>query len=135
VAQQLGRPSPEDLARELRVVVKVGTRASRLVYRLDQIPELCRLTGHNAVTDKWDCAIAVCTIVQRALGELGNGPYGEAARILFGLHPGVLGLPLHRRREAAADLLDTSSSTFVRHREAEVVLDVACTTYLQCAER
>lgn len=121
----MGQATPEKLVRELRLVLKLGNRPPRLAYRLAELPLLCKRTGKATRGERWDIAVAVVRVITMAAESLGDGPYGQAAQALFGTSSDTRGLPGSRRRRVAADLLNITSATFVRHWEKVILLDMA----------
>ena len=123
------RPKPDQLAQELRLVLKFGTRPAKLVDRLDLLPGLIACSGEIAESTPWDQAIALCALVQRAIGTLGDGEYGESVAALFGTATQTRGLPLGRRRAVVAEVLDRQLGTVIRWWEPAAVLDIAVAIY------
>lgn len=70
-------------------------------------------------------AEVLLTALSSAAAALGDGAYGRAASSLFGLSSGERGLPLKRRRMAAAEALDVEVDTFRREKEGDLLLDLA----------
>jgi hypothetical protein len=74
-------------------------------------------------------ALVRATNLQRALKvaieHLGTGEWHDAAERLFGMSPGEHGLPLMRRRAAAADELGMKVGPFRRYKEKPLVREVA----------
>lgn len=124
------RATPEVLAGELRRVLRVGLRASRVVGVLDQLPALTRSCAPNIPADQpYDQAIAIAGVVAAVVLDLGNGPYGRSAQALFGVRESSRGLLLAARRREAANELDVEISYFVRHWQRLIVEDVAVGVY------
>ncbi len=123
---QLGRPTPEQVAQELKVVIKAGLRPVKLKSSLGRLPRLRALMVPQIPAElPWDQAAALSHSVEAAIATLGDGDYGRAVGVLFGSLPLTRGLPLGRRRIEAASVLDIQEATFVRHRERDILLDVA----------
>jgi cyclophilin family peptidyl-prolyl cis-trans isomerase len=64
-------------------------------------------------------------VIADALTRLGDGPAGQAARLLFGSVPDTAGQPLKVRRRLAGEVFGVQPDTFRKHREPDVVRDVA----------
>jgi hypothetical protein len=70
-----GRPQPDVLARELRLVLKVGTRPAKIAYMLPRLPALARTCGDDEdVPGQFDVAIA-------------NKPCGSGGNLVSGRRP------------------------------------------------
>ena len=130
---QLGRALPDQLANELKVVLKYGTRPASIVTRLDGLPGLSAACSPAPSISDWELAIAICQAVEKACQALGDGAYGHAARRLFGIDAATRGLVLGRRRLVAADDLQVDPATVARHWEARIRLDVAVQVFTQSA--
>jgi hypothetical protein len=76
-------------------------------------------------TERDSLVYALEAVLLDALHALGDGPYGRAARLLFGAVPDTRGRPLKDRRRLAAEQLDLLPSTFRHNYEAELLVDVA----------
>lgn len=127
-----GRILPEQLARELKPVLKVGVRPSKIVSLLEKLPGLISTCSPGiAIDDQWEQAFAICEAIEKAANSLGDGVYGRATRTLFGIESGTRGLLLGRRRLVAAGLLQVDEATLIRHWEAPIRLDLAAMLYRQ----
>jgi hypothetical protein len=71
-----------------------------------------------------DLAFAAEAAFREAIKRLGNGPYGQATRLLFGVDSESVGLPLKTRRRLAAEELDVYPSTFRRLYEDGILGDL-----------
>jgi hypothetical protein len=118
-----GFPQPDQLAQELRYVLKAGTRPAAVVLLLVKVPGLVQVSDLPA--GDWEQAIAICKAVENATQQLGSGDYGIAARTLFGVESSTRGLLLGRRRLEASRLLQVEPSTIARHWEPRIRKDVA----------
>ena len=131
----VSRVSPPLLAHELKVVVRAACRPARLITHLHQVRGLltaCDPAGSSG--DAWTQAIGVCRVTEEAGQRLGDGPYGEATRLLLGTHSKTRGLLLGRRRLAAADELQVEVTTFIRHWESAILLDLGVILYERLLE-
>jgi hypothetical protein len=132
VVTEGSRPQPEQLVRELKVVLKVGTRPARLVTRLNDLQGLVSLCAADLPADlRYDQAIRIATAVATAVDALGDGPYGGAVGALFGVRPSTRGLLLPQRRKEAARGLCVEPTTLVRHWEREILEDLAVSLYAE----
>jgi hypothetical protein len=117
--------SIEAIAQALRPALRYGASP----YGLRQCDELLALECvQQRARDNHDqdaVAYAAEAVLIDALEALGDGPYGRAARLLFGVTPDTRGQPLKDRRRLAAYELDLLPSTFRRRREAQVIYDIA----------
>jgi hypothetical protein len=126
--------SIDDLARHLRCVVSVGAHRAHQCDP-DALPPLLALgcvqrRAASAYPDSGDGrALALRDVIADALDALGDGPHGDAARLLFGTATGTRGRPLKDRRRLAADVLDLQPGTFRRNYEPGLVHDVATEIY------
>lgn len=80
-------------------------------------------TGDSADPDSLSYALEA--VLLDAIGALGDGPWGQAARLLFGTVPDTRGRPLKDRRRLAAAQLDLLPSTFRHNYENELLIDIA----------
>src|SRR5438874_2280932 len=106
----VGSLDPDTLARELAIVARVGAKPSLL--RNSSLPTLFSLSQPRAATATGkpvDAAFAVVDMLRSAIEELGDGPQGEAARVLFALAPDALDLRLQDRRDRAGLLLESQA--------------------------
>lgn len=126
---QPGRPQPEQLARELKRVLAHGVRPSKMAYRIDEVPVLRLTASSGRLGTNWDAAIAICDLIKQAIRNLGDGPYARAAAALLGTTGAARGLHLPQRRRQAAAELEIQPSTFVRHYEGDILLEVAVCIY------
>lgn len=123
-------PQPDEIQRELRIVLRQGLRPARVERCLDRLPALTQLAAFQVEDDlRYDIAIKICDAVQQAVNAFGDGPFGRALQDLFGLRAGSRGLNLDKRRSAAADTLDREVATIARHWEKEALLDLAVQIY------
>jgi len=131
-------PSPSQhvtvatIAEILQDVKKVGVRPAQLglclgCHSLFQLRCVREHAGGSSDLDR--LAFGLEAVLKEALDALGDGPYGEAARLLFGAVTDSRGRPLKRRRELATDKLGVMVATFREHYEDDVVLDVAAEVY------
>lgn len=117
--------SIEAIAQALRPALRYGASP----YRLRQCNDLLALErvqqrAHDN-NDQDALAYAAEAVILDALTALGDGPYGRAARLLFGVIPDSRGRPLKDRRRLAAYELDLLPSTFRRRREDQLIYDIA----------
>jgi hypothetical protein len=75
-------------------------------------------------------AASVTRAIENAIDSLGDGPYGRATAALFGTRPSSRGLLLPQRRREAAAELGIEAATLTRHREPEMIMDLAVGIYL-----
>jgi hypothetical protein len=108
----------------VEAVLKTGLRPARLV----NLPSVLNLQlvlgvarGHD---NPLDLAFAAEAIFRQALDSLGDGPYGHAARLLFGADQESRGLPLKTRRRLAAEELEVYPATFRKLYEQPLLNDV-----------
>ena len=111
--------SPEFVEACLIRILPIGTSLAALgsspLAQLDewsQTPTLVRATDLQRA-------------LKRAIERLGTGEWHDAAERLFGMSPGEHGLPLMRRRSAAAQELDLKVGPFRRYKEKSLVREVA----------
>ena len=107
-------------------MLRGGVRPAWLVH----CSELLQLRGvdggaGNGPDDAYQRAIALESLVRVAITQLGDGPYGVAAALLFGTHPHSRGRLLKDRRRLAADELGILPSTFRKNYEDAMLDDVA----------
>lgn len=118
-------PSAEQLAREVRFILNSGTRVATIARCIPRVPSLVSLCAADITPDlPYEQAMAVCAAVRAAVLELGGGPYGQAARHLFGISDEARGLTLPRRRGLAAEALDVQVATLVRWWQGRIVEDL-----------
>ena len=97
-----GSFDPDMLAGELATVVRAGAKPSLLIRSsLPTLFSLSRLQTTETTRKPVDDAFAVVDVLREAIDQLGDGPQGEAARVLFGLDPGASDLRLQHRRDRA----------------------------------
>jgi hypothetical protein len=118
---------PVDLDRSRAVVVAVlrtGLRPAKLL----SLPEVFNLPNVRSTAGgsgaPLDLAFAAEAVLREALARLGDGPYGQAAALLFGAAAESWGLPLKTRRRLAAEELDVYPSTFRKLYEPSLLDDV-----------
>jgi hypothetical protein len=128
------RASPEELARELRVILRVGLGPGRLAHCLDELTGLRALCGDAAEVDRYVIADAICRAISRGVSHFGDGAYGVALSALFGTRGSSRGLRIPQRRREAANELGIDVATLIRHREREMIFDLAVDLYLRAAE-
>jgi hypothetical protein len=107
-------------------VLRGGVRPAWLVQcnELLNFDQLGDLAGSDAV-DIYVRATALQDLLQRAIARLGDGSYGHAASLLFGVAAGSKGRLLKDRRRFAAEELDVLPSTFRRNYENRIIEDLA----------
>jgi hypothetical protein len=128
-----GCPQPEQLARELKLLLRMGTRPVTVVYQLHKLPGLIEACASEyPPVQRWEIARAICSHVAEAINNLGDDTSTICARALFGTRPSSRGLRLGQRRKEAANELAYILPTFVRHYESDLVLEVAARIYF-CA--
>jgi hypothetical protein len=87
------------------------------------------LEGGGAVgRSRYDSAIAAEAVLRDAVSAVG-GSSADALELLLGLAVDGHGRPLKDRRRLAADHLDVLPDTFRRHREGELLWDIAFAIY------
>lgn len=124
------RPQPDEIQRELRLVLRVGLRPARVERDLERLPAIVQLTAADIDPQlRYDVAIRICEAVEQAITEFGDGPFGTALRELFGLRAGTRGTKLDNRRLAAAVTLNLQVGTIARHWEKEALFDLAVKLY------
>ena len=124
------RHQPPDLVREVRVVLKAGSRPPRLAYEVGRLPALTALCAGD-VPDSlpYDQAGRIVEFVEDVIHSLGDGPYGCAVAALFGTRASSRGLLLAARRREAARELGIEVATLIRHWERDIISDVAVGIY------
>jgi hypothetical protein len=121
---------PDEIQRELRVVLRHGLRPARVERCLEQLPALVAAIAPNIdFRMRFDISIALCNAIEAAIRSFGDGDFGRALQLLFGLQAGTRGLNLDKRRSAAANLLGREPATIARHWEREALLDLAVELY------
>jgi len=113
------------IAQALRPALRVGLRVGRLhscrrLLDLDVVQQRARDPSNPE-----SLAYALEAVLRDALHALGDGPYGRAARLLFGAVPDTRGRPLYDRRRLAAEQLDMLPTTFRQNWEPEFLIDIA----------
>jgi hypothetical protein len=108
----------------VEAVLKTGLRPARLVG-LSPVLDLKLVRTNGGSDNPLDLAFAAEAAFRDAIDRLGNGPYGHAARLLFGADQESRGLPLKTRRRLAAEELEVYPATFRKLYEAELCEDVA----------
>ena len=99
-------------------------------------PEMLKLVAKAGIPsdDPYEQALQLEELVRGALRNLGEGPYGRAAAILFGMNQMTRGLLLKDRRRLAASELDVLPSTFRRNYERRLLNDLAVEIWRQLKE-
>jgi hypothetical protein len=116
---------PEVLVRLLRLALRAGCRASRLVLTqggrdlIDQVTK-----DEDETRSLYERALVAEHLLTSAISTYGS-PTQDVLAVLLGLAPGSHGRPLKDRRRIAADILDVLPDTFRRHYEARLMWDVA----------
>lgn len=118
-------PSVEQLARELRIVLRTGLHVARMARRIEEMPGLLDVCRHDANLDKYSQASAISATIRAAIQELGGGPYGKAVSALFGACEQTRGLLLPARRREAAAELDIQVATLMRWWEPDMLLEIS----------
>jgi hypothetical protein len=127
-------PDPKELRLELSKLVTTGCSISDL----PSVPKLMGLAivGTEAKGARpIDRAIALVAAIREAIEYLGEGPTGEAARVLLGLTSHSRGLLTKERRELAADVLGVQPETFRKNYEHKVLGELADELYRLESER
>lgn len=113
---------------QVGIAVKAVLRSALRPSKLVDLPTVLELELVRAVardsTNPLDLAFAAEAAFREALERLGDGPYGHAARLLFGADQESRGLPLKTRRSLASQELGVYPSTFRKLYEAEIERDV-----------
>lgn len=124
------QPEHKGIAADLTHLRSAGlTRLRRL--DLPSLEQAVRLTlGNGAGQDGG----TVEHLLRRAVEELGGGPHGEAAAILYGLEGGTRGLDEAERRRRAAERFGRSFSTFRQRYEPDLISDLADRILKICQE-
>lgn len=121
------RPSQHDtvavIEHGLRQVLDRGLIAARLVECA--FPQLRAVDCRVESPGPYGAAYALERLLRDVLATLGDGPYGQAVRLLFGAVAGTRGLPRKDRRRQAADMLNVMPSTFRQNYEDAILRDVA----------
>lgn len=113
------------IVKDLRQVLRFGVRPVRLQECARLLALRCVRAGADNASDDQSLAFALEAVLLDALTALGEGPYGEAARLLFGASQETRGRLLKDRRRIAALQLDILPSTFRQNYESDILLDVA----------
>lgn len=100
-------------------------RAGRLGGCVDLLTLACVRQRTLDPTDPDSLAYGLEAVLLDALDALGDGPWGRAARLLFGAVPDTRGRPLRERRRLAAYELDLLPSSFRDNYESDLLIDVA----------
>ncbi|HKI17147.1 MAG TPA: hypothetical protein VKA15_04680 [Isosphaeraceae bacterium] len=115
----------EQVREAVEAVLRTGVRPAKLL----DLPAVVGLAAAGSIASEVatavDLAFAAEALFKRALVRLGDGPFGQAARLLFGVDNESRGLPLKTRRRLAAEELGVYPSTFRRLYEDSILLDVA----------
>jgi hypothetical protein len=119
--------------RELVATIEAGVRQVRdldmrpgQLLKCEAFPPLRAVEARaNGSTDPYDRAFALEQVLRAALDAMGDGPYGEAARLLLGAVPGTRGRAPRYRRQLAADELGLMVETFRKNYEDDMLFDVA----------
>lgn len=112
-----GQVNVDRLRQGLHLVLRSGIRPSKLLGNSDLLAAL------GLGTTLGD-AFQAESILLEATRNLGEGPWGAAARTLMGATGQTLGLPLKRRHALAADELDILPTTFRRLYEPDLLEDI-----------
>lgn len=111
-------------------MLKIGTRPARIVTRLQQVPGLEAACTSGVITENsYDIALEISRKIEISISALGDGPYGRAMAALFGTRPSTRGLLLTQRRREAAHELGVEVATLVRHRERDMIAEIAVSLY------
>lgn len=118
-------PPLDDLVEPLKEILKAGLPVS---YDFDDMGILA-LRGVVARSvmphDRLSRIKALNELLARLLVHYPDDSLGEAARIAFGLAPGVRGLNLTQRRERASSEIDREVDHFRKRIEPKIVREVA----------
>lgn len=117
------------IAKGLRRVLRFGVRPARLRDCEDLIALRCVHGRVKGSAERDVLAFGLEAVLVEALAALGDGPYGRAARLLFGVELESKGRLLKDRRRLAAQELDVLPSTFRQNYEDELLLDLAAEVY------
>ena len=111
----------EELIRELKLLRERGlTQLSGI-----EIPELLRLANSINLDSAVDERAKVESALRRSVENLGGGPYGESAALLFGLVQGMRASSSRIRREHAAAAIDKVADTFRKRYEPTLIQEIA----------
>jgi hypothetical protein len=115
------QPEHADVVADLTRVRSAGlTRLRRL--DIPALQQAARFTTGNGAGEDGG---TVEHLLRRAVGQLGGGPLGEAAAVLYGLEGGTRGLDEAERRRRAAECFGRSFSTFRQRYEPDLINDLA----------
>lgn len=118
-------PPLDDLVEPLKEILKAGLPVS---YDLEDMSVLA-LRGIVARSvmphDRLSRIKALNELLARLLVRYPDDSLGEAARIVFGLTPGVRGLTLTQRRERAASEIEREVDHFRKRIEPKIVRELA----------
>lgn len=114
----------EEIYENLRQILQSGIRPAQL-SRHESLLRRIPVLGEPRPDDRYVRALALDVLLRTAIDRLGNGPEGNATRLLFGVDPGSRGRPLKNRRRLAAEEFDILPSTFRRNYETDIVKDLA----------
>lgn len=121
-------PDPAELRDELRRVARSGLTPSRLT-NLPKLFDLAIVATEAHGNRPLDRAIALQSVIGEAVDELGEGPSGEAVRLLLGMTPRSRGLLLKDRRDLAADHIGIEAETFRKGWEIQLLGELADEVY------
>lgn len=113
--------TPSAMVRDLEILRKAGLPAARH----HRLPSLQAAAAAVIADSNVSIGRKIEELLLRAISELDEGDYGDAALALFGLDPGGRALNTKDRRERAARHLDRQPDTFQRTYEADLLADVA----------
>lgn len=118
-------PAVEDIAKALRPIVSAGLPV-RPSYADDTLLGLRGVVARSIdPSDRLNRVKALDDLVARFLVHYPDDQLGPAARILFGLAPGIRGQNLTSRRIAAATVIDRDAEHFRKRIEPEIVTAIA----------
>jgi hypothetical protein len=119
----LSEPTSE-LKSAVEMVLRVGTHPAKLARIPEVLDVFGRLYGLGRASSSSESAFATEALFASAIANLGTGPYGQAARLLFGIDDESRGLPLKTRRRLAAEELGVYPSTFRKLYEDSLLDDL-----------
>lgn len=127
-------PSLDALVRELRVVVRYGPWQQAKLTSLGNILGL-RCIAHTAASEEpLDLVVAFQSVLEQAIGQLGESASADALRALVGL--GTMRGQLKKNRvRKAADALRVSPEAFRKSYELRLLTELAGEIYRIDAER
>jgi hypothetical protein len=117
-------PDPAEISGDLRKVARAGWRPAR--WTDCEVLLGLSIVGAPAGSSRpLDRAMSLRDVLLEAVGHLGEGPSGEAVRLLLGIDARSRGLLLKNRRDLAASAIGIEAETFRKGWEAELLGELA----------